>query len=213
MFLAQLFNFVTNDVFLPIKTKVNEFVVTFTSEKIKFMMKSVTILILLSLFFGETLAQSGNVQTLIKEGVELHDQKEYQKAIQKFEQALKINPQSTQAIYEMSLSYLELKDYKKASKYSSRVINSNNKGLSVGAYAVKSEALAGLNQINDAIKLLQEGLAKNGDFYLLNFNLALNYYKTGNLDKTIEHANRAVQLNKANSDAFLLNAYAQKDKG
>ncbi len=176
-------------------------------------MKLGAIFILLLLFSFGAIAQSSSVQTLIKEGMELHDQKEYKQAIKKFEQALKINPQSVQAIYEMSLSYLELKDYRNASKYSTQIIHSNNKGISIGAYAVKSEALVGMGQIEKAITLLQEGLRKNGDSHLLHFNLALNYYKTGDLDKTIEHANRAIQLNKTNSGAFLLNAYAQKDKG
>jgi tetratricopeptide (TPR) repeat protein len=106
-----------------------------------------------------------------------------------------------------------LKDYENASKYSTQVINSNDKSLSVGAYAVKSEAMAEMKQIDNAIALLQEGLVKNGDSYLLHFNMALNYYKKGNIDKTLEHVSRAIELNKTYSGAFLLNAYAQRDKG
>lgn len=181
--------------------------------KKELMKKITTIIFLISFIIFNANGQGNNVQTLIQEGVVLHDSAEYKKAIEKFEQALKINPKSTLALYEISLSYLELKDYKNASKYSTQVINSNDKSLSVGAYAVKSEAMAEMNQIDNAIALLQEGLTKNGDSYLLHFNMALNYYKKGNIDKTLEHVSRAVELDKTYSGAFLLNAYAQRDKG
>lgn len=172
----------------------------------------ITIFSIFTLCFG-VFAQKNNVEKLIQEGVELHDKAEFKEAIKKFEQALKINPKSAQAIYEISLSYLELKDYKNAARFSTRVINSNDKILSPLAYAVKSEALAEMNQIDEAVKLLEEALSKSGDSYLLHFNLALNYYKKGNLDKTIDHVSRAIELNKSSSGAYLLYAYAQKDKG
>lgn len=158
------------------------------------------------------IGQTKSVQGLIDEGIKLHDEEQYKKAISKFEQALKINPQSTKAMYEMALSYLSLEDYRNASKFSTQVINSNDKNLSVGAYTIKSESLAGMNKIDDAIKLLKEGIQKNGDNYLLSFNLALNFYKINNLDKTLQHVQRAIELDKSSSGAFLLDAYANKDK-
>lgn len=157
--------------------------------------------------------QNGGAEELILEGVELHDEGEFKEAIEKYNEALKLDPKSVQATYELSLSYLALQDYQNASKYSTVVINSNNKQLSSGAYAVKSEALAGMEKVDEAIALLQEGLIKNGDEYLLHFNLALNYYKKGDIDKTLGHVKRAIDLDKSHSGAFLLNAYALNDKG
>ncbi|MGB4016216.1 tetratricopeptide repeat protein [Petrimonas mucosa] len=177
------------------------------------MKKILSILFSVSISVLSSFGQVSNIQSIINEGVALHDSAQYQKAIEKFKLALKINPNSTLALYEISLSYLELKDYENASKFSTQVINSNDKNLSVGAYAVKSEALAGMKQIDNAITLLQEGLIKNGESYLLHFNIALNYYKKGNTDKTLEHVSRAIELDKTNSGAFLLNAYALRDKG
>ncbi len=170
------------------------------------------IFLLISLAIIPVFGQTKNAQTLIDEGVKLHDEKQYKQAIKKFEEALAVNPQSIKAMYEMALSYLNLEDYRNASKYSTQVINSNDKSLSVGAYTIKSESLAGMNKIDDAIVLLKEGIKKNGDNYLLNFNLALNFYKKNNLDKTLEHVQRAIELDKTTSGGFLLDAYANKDK-
>jgi len=157
--------------------------------------------------------QNANAEELIHEGVELHDEGKYNEAVEKYNEALKIDPKSAQATYELSLSYLALQDYQNASKYSTAVINSGNKQLSAGAYAVKSEALAGMDKVDEAIVLLQEGLVKNGDDYLLHFNLALNYYKKGDNDKTLAHIKRAIDLDKSHGGAFLLNAYALNDSG
>ncbi len=157
--------------------------------------------------------QNAKAEELIHEGVELHDEGKFKEAIDKYNEALTLDPKSVQAIYELSLSYLALQDYQNASKYSTQVVNSGNKQLSPGAYAVKSEALAGMDKVDEAIALLQEGLIKNGDGFVLHYNLALNYYKKGDNDKTLEHVKRSIDLDKSHSGAFLLNAYALNDSG
>lgn len=176
-----------------------------------------TVLFIILLITAPTLflsyGQSISAEELIHEGVELHDEGKFKEAIEKYNEALKLDPKSVQATYELSLSYLALQDYRNASKFSTSVINSQDKQLSVGAYAVKSEALAGMNKVDDAIALLQEGLIKNGDEYLLHFNLALNYYNKGNIEKTLDHVKKAIDLDKSHSGAFLLNAYALDDVG
>lgn len=164
------------------------------------------------LFFTNTFAQQKE-QSLIKEGVELHDKGDFKAAVQKYEEALALNPQSMSATYELALTYLELKDFSNASKFSTKVINSNNKTLSVGAYCVKSEAMAEMGKVDEAIELLQKGIQKNGDDYQLNFNLALNYFKKNDLENTLVYVKKAIDFSKSNSGAFLLNAYALKDSG
>lgn len=161
----------------------------------------------------QSFAQDANPEKLILEGVELHDEGKYKEAVEKYTEALKIDSTSQQATYELSLSYLALKDFQNASLFSTAVIQSGNKLLSTGAYAVKSEALVGLNKVDEAIALLQEGLIKNGDEFLLHFNLALNFYKKENIEKTLVHVKKAIDLNKSQSGAFLLYAHALEDTG
>jgi len=154
----------------------------------------------------------GNVQELIEEGVEHHDAREYKQAIENYEKALKIDPKSMIATYEMALSYLALRDYRNALKYSTKVIESKDKDLLIGAYGVKSESLAETGKVDEAINLLENALIRNGNDYYLHFNLALNYFNKGDLDKTILHVDNALNLNKSQSGAYLLSAYALHDK-
>jgi len=153
-----------------------------------------------------------NIKELIEKGIKHHDAREYKQAIESYKEALKIDPNSMFATYEMALTYLELRDYRNASVYSKKVIESKNKDLLVGAYGVKSESLAQTGKVDQAIKLLEEAIRKHGNDYYLHFNLALNYFNKGNLDKTIFHVDNALNLSKSQSGAYLLSAYALNDK-
>src|SRR5690606_37666358 len=115
------------------------------------MKKLQPILLLFFILFSTSLFAQRSEQSLIDEGVVLHDSGEYKQAIEKYQQVLSFNPHSLQAIYEMALSYLELKDYEKAMEYSTRVIDADEENLSMLAYCVKSEALAEMNQLDKAI--------------------------------------------------------------
>lgn len=178
------------------------------------MKKSILVTISLAALFSlGAYSQERNIEELIQEGVELHDAGEYEEAIDRYLEVLETDSTSLLAIYELSLSYLALKDFENALEYSTRVIDSGDERLSPGAYAAKSEALAEMDHVDDAIVLLQEGLSKHGDEYLLHFNMALNYYKKGDTDNTLKHVKRAIDMDKTHSGAFLLYAYVLNDQG
>lgn len=148
---------------------------------------------------------------LIRKGVSLHDKGRYQDAISYYQQALKANPSSMSATYEMALSYLHLKDYDNALKYSTKVINANFKPLLVDAYCVKSTALSDMNKLDQSAKLLNEALERCGDEYLLHYNLGLSYFKAKNLKLSIFHLQKAIEIDTTHPSAFLLYAYVLSD--
>lgn len=115
------------------------------------------------------------------------------------------------ATYEMSLSYLMLKDYDNALKYSTKVINGNFNPLLIDAYCVKSSALSEMNKQDQAIKLLNEALERCGDEYLLHYNLGLSYFKAKNLKLSIFHLQKAIEIDTTHPSAFLLYAYVLSD--
>lgn len=158
-------------------------------------------------------AQNPTIEELIQEGVDLHDEGEYEEAIDRYLEVLEVDSTSMLAFYELSLSYLALKDFENALDYSTRVIDSKHEQLATGAYAVKSEALAEMDRVDEAISLLQEALNTFGEGYVLHFNLALNFYKKGETEKAYDHVKRAIDLDKTHSGAFLLYAYVLNDKG
>ena len=77
---------------------------------------SVTLLFTLTAY-GQN--RDPRVEELIKEGVELHDEGEYEEAIDRYLEALQLDSTSVLANYELSLSYLALRDFENALEYSS----------------------------------------------------------------------------------------------
>lgn len=148
---------------------------------------------------------------LIKEGVSLHDQGKYMEAISYYQKALKLNPASMSAVYEMSLSYLKMEDYVNAIKNSTQVINVGYAPLLVDAYVVKGTALAAQKKLNEAINLFNEGVTKCGNDYLLHYNLGLCYYNSKNINMALLNLRKAIELDTTHPAAFLLYAYALND--
>lgn len=91
-------------------------------------MNKITIFITFFILLFPTLllAQQSPARQLVTEGMTLHDQGEYEKAMTKYREALALDPGLMQAVYEMSLTSLELKDYAGAEKYSLEVIESGS---------------------------------------------------------------------------------------
>ena len=168
---------------------------------------------LLEIFPQQKSPENQKIQNLLEKGIQHHDAREFKEAITNYKEILKIDPKSMIATYEMALTYLSLRDYKNAVEYSTRVINSKDKDLHVGAYGVKSESLVEMGKVDEAISLLEKAIKTYGDDYYLHFNLALNYFNKGDLDNTIIQVDKALDLNKSQSGAYLLSAYALKDKG
>jgi len=175
-------------------------------------MQNYILLIAFSLFTICAYPQATS-EKLIRKGVSLHDRGKYNEAINYYQQALKVNPTSMSATYEMALSYLHLKNYNEALKYSTKVINANFQPLLVDAYCVKSTALAELNRIDDAIKLLNEAVSRCGDEYLLHYNLGLSHFKKKNLASATVHLEKAIEIDATHGSAFLLYAYTLGDSG
>ena len=176
-------------------------------------MKKIYILLafLIAFFSIATAEENPEIDRLLQEGIELHSAGEFQSAIEKYKEVLQIDPENISAIYEIALSYLALGNYENAIIYTTKVIYSLDRTLSVGAYAIQSEALAALDRTEEAIALLERALEIKGSKHLLHFNLALHYYKINDLDNTLLHVKEAINLDKSHAEAFLLYAYVLND--
>jgi tetratricopeptide (TPR) repeat protein len=176
------------------------------------MIRLYILLAFLVAFFSISAAEDSEIERLMQEGIELHSEGNFYRAIEKYNEVLRLDPENIAAIYEIALSYLALGNYENAIRYAANVINSLDPALSVGAYAIQSEALAALDRTEEAIALLESALAIRGNEYLLHFNLALNHYKLNNLENSLVHVRKAIDLDKTHAEAFLLYAYILNDK-
>jgi len=155
--------------------------------------------------------QENQFDNLINEGITLHDNGEFNKAIEKYNEALKIQPNSSLAYYEMSYSYLALQDYENAIKYSKMVVDNKN-GHELHSYIVYGTALDMLGKTKKSIKVYEAAL-KDYDHYLLHYNHAISCFNIGEIDKAYESAINAILNNSSHASSHLLLSKIMEKQG
>lgn len=146
----------------------------------------------IGLFLSANLfGQDDKVAELVRRGVELNDQGKYDEAIAKYKAALAIDGNSAAANYELSYTYMTTGQFDNAVKYSKKVLKLDT-GSQHQAYVVLGSSLDMLGKPTKAVKVFEEGLAKFANSNLLNYNLALTYYKLKEYEKAEEAAISAI---------------------
>lgn len=145
-----------------------------------------------------------NQQRLIREGVVLHDHKDYDGAIRKYEEVLKENPDNIEAIWELSYSYSAKGDHAKSLETSYRGARYKSK-LLTGFYTSIANNLDDLGESKKAIEIYKAAIKTSPKDALLHYNLAITYRKLGLLEDARKSVKRAVMLdpNRASSHLVL----------
>ncbi len=131
---------------------------------------------------------------LIREGIVLHDNKNYDGAIRKYEEVLKENPHNVEAIYEMGYSYSEKQDHKQSLEIAYRGARYKSE-LRVGFYLLAGNSLDLLGQAEKAIDVYKAGIKLMPNASLLHFNLGITYANSRKLAEARKSFKKAVSLN------------------
>lgn len=115
--------------------------------------------LLLGIFLSLSLPLSAqtNIEELVKEGVQLYDNGDYNKAIEVYKKALELEPKSTLANYELALTYFTTGNYEKAIEHSDIVLKQKSDYI-IQAYITKGSALDQLGKTKESIKLFEKAI-------------------------------------------------------
>jgi hypothetical protein len=151
---------------------------------------------LLLFFTANIFAQKkqSTADSLVIEGIYLHDEGKYKEALEKYEQALKLDKSHGHALYETCNTYVALKDYKQALKYADKVIEGKLEGYAE-AYTLKGNVLDMQGKPEKAIEAYREGIKNAPPNAMLHFNLGVTLLKQ---DKSGEAATEFVNALKLN---------------
>ena len=140
------------------------------------------------------LGVNDKVDSLIQNGIKYYDRQLYSYALEEFNKALQLDPQSIQANYEMASTYIQIKDYRQAIRYADVIIQTNSQYSFMG-YNLKGTSLNQLGQIDDAIDSFWEGIDHNEDFYLLHYNLGIAYLQKNDALSAESCFKKSIELN------------------
>ncbi len=115
------------------------------------------------------------VKSLIREGIFLYDNGQYEEATSKYKEALSIDPTNIYALYELAYTYEGMKQYDDAIAIGKKAVKLKNVDPKIisNFYVAYGNCLDKNEQRAKAIKVYKKGIKKFPDFYLLNFNLGV----------------------------------------
>lgn len=134
------------------------------------------------------------LDSLIKEGVSLHDQGAYPKALRQFKRVLALQPAHPSALYEMSMTLAAMGRLDEALYYADKVLQ-HPAPMGILAYTAKGNILDQQGKRKASIRTLQEGVQRHGPHYMLCFNLGVSYMGDGQAEKAQESFEQALLHN------------------
>lgn len=154
-------------------------------------------------FTGQTYSQNNELQNYVSKGIELHDSRNYQGAIQQYKAALDLDSTYDLANYEIILSYFAIEEYEKAIKHSDILIAKRSPYMGK-AYTMKGSALDLLGKPREAIQVYKAAIDVEPDDYLLYYNMALTYYNLKEYKEAEEVLQKATRINPNHASSHLI---------
>lgn len=164
--------------------------------------KTISLFLIFSFLITTVFGQEAQNNFII-EGIKMYDKGDYEGAVEMYKKALTSNPASIQAKYEIASTYLQLKDYTNAIKYSEKVIAAN-KDFVDQAYIVKGSALDYLLKPQEAAKTYKQAIKKFPKNQLLYYNLALTSFNLKNYKETDAALQLSLRLNPLHASSHFL---------
>ncbi len=169
--------------------------------------------IFLVLILSSLSGYSQNADSLYNEGIKLHDRGEYQKAIEKYQQALVLIPNSANLYYEIAFSYQLLKDYQNALSYADKAIEYSKGDTRRLAAIVKGSALDDMGKPDESVDFYSSILKDYPQDYLLLYNYGISCVHAGKREEAKDALISAIKSNPSHPGSNLQLAYWKKDEG
>ena len=193
-----------------VETTVSLFFTNLAELKIKQTMRRILLALTFLLFFAVSHGQN-QVDGLVQIGIGYHDNGEFHEAIEFYNRALEIDPESMYANYELALTYMSLEEYEKAIEHTDIVLKQEGDEVLL-AYTVKGSALDNLGRTEESIELFEKAIEKYGDYYLLHYNLGINYSKIEDYEKAEPAFVRAIMSNPFHASSHITLALTKREQ-
>jgi tetratricopeptide (TPR) repeat protein len=160
-----------------------------------FFSKTILIITLSAGSFCAAAQDSNAVPDLIKQGVQLNDQGNYAGAIDKYSQALKLDPENVQANYEMAFSLLASGKGNDGIPYVEKTIKgSTNISLTAASYDLLGSIYDQDHKSDKAIEAYKKGIEVSPKYQRLHYNLGIAYFRNKQYPEAEASAIEAIKL-------------------
>ncbi len=122
------------------------------------------------------------IKTLVNEGVQFHEQGQYDEAIAKYKQAEKKAPKNALVKYEMAFSYHAKRELDKALSYAKAATKLDTKGLDENLYSLMGSIYDEKGMPDSALAIYREGFKKSPNSANIPYNATITFMRKNNAD-------------------------------
>jgi tetratricopeptide (TPR) repeat protein len=159
-------------------------------------------------------AQTNDAQMLVKQGIQLHDQGKYPEAIDKYQQALKLEPHNMQAEFELAFSMYSSGKGNDAIPHLEKIIKDpTDVALAAQASDILGSIYDDTQQTDKAIDAYQQGIKLNPKYQRLRYNLSLALLRQSKVTEAAASAIEAIKLDPRHASSQQVYAIALQNQG
>lgn len=168
---------------------------------------------ILLIFCLQSLLVTGqSLDSLVQEGIKLHDAGKYNEAIETYKKALALDTKSYLVNYEIAFSYSALKQYDEALRYAEVSLSYATIETKLHPTILKGSALDDLGRTAESVAFYKDALKDFPDHYLLLFNYAISLSRLGNSEEAEKALIKALGNNPNHPGSHLQLAKINLDK-
>ena len=152
------------------------------------------------------------INSLINEGVELHDASDYKGAIAKYQEVLEMDSKNLLALAEIALTYHTTQKYSECIKACKKAIKHHKKDeLLATVYVTYGNTLDIIGNTKKAKKIYKQGIKKFPNSTMLYFNYGITLAKLGDTEESLECLQKSSQLNPNHASSHYIQSLIASD--
>ena len=162
------------------------------------MKKSIALLFCIattSLFAAANATKKANadvIDRLVNEGVQFHEQGQFDDAIAKYKQAEKKDPKNALVKYEMAFTYHAKRDLDKALSYAKAATKLKTENIDENLYSLLGSIYDEKGMPDSALAIYREGFKKSPNSANIPYNATITYMRKNNADSAYAWVKRSI---------------------
>ena len=172
------------------------------------MKKSIALLFCIattSLFAASNATKSANadaIERLINEGVQFHEQGQFDDAIAKYKQAEKKDPKNALVKYEMAFTYHAKRDLDKALSYARAATKLKTENIDENLYSLLGSIYDEKGMPDSALAIYREGFKKSPNSANIPYNATITYMRKNNADSAYAWIKRSINNTRTHEGSY-----------
>ena len=132
------------------------------------------------------------VKNLVDQGVQFHEQGQYDEAIAKYKEAEKKDPKNALVKYEMAFTYHAKRDLDKSLTYAKAATKLKSEGIDENLYSLLGTIYDEKGMPDSALAVYREGFIKQPNSFNIPYNASITYMRMNNADSAYAWIKRSI---------------------